>query len=62
MACDKTTYETFAEAQTVVNKAENGNRFYKHGKRYNHRQTYKPKRAYRCERCGKYHLTSRNKK
>lgn len=55
--CDKVTYESFGEAQ----KALLG---FKKGRNYSRRKTSskKPKRAYKCEICGKYHLTSQKKK
>lgn len=61
MPCEKKTFNSFAEAQKVVNSANNGKRAYFNGKRVNRRQTYKPKRVYKCEDCSKYHLTSLNK-
>jgi len=59
MACDKVTYNSFEEAQRVVNAAAKAPRFYHNGKRMNRRVTYKPKRAYKCPNCGMYHLTSK---
>ena len=57
MVCDKRTYDSFSEAQTVVNSAS------KVGRKYKNRRfaTKKPKRVYKCENCGKYHLTSKLK-
>ncbi len=60
--CDKLAFETYAEAKHLVNKANNKKRYYIDGQRQNRRQTYKPKRAYKCEICGLYHLTSLKKK
>lgn len=55
-ACDKIAYDSFSEAQSVVNQA--GNR----GRTSNrHRATKKPKRVYKCECCGRFHLTSKVK-
>jgi hypothetical protein len=62
MTCDKITFNTFDEAQKVVNKANNTPRIYSTGKRVNRRQSYKPKRVYKCDVCGLYHLTSMKKK
>ena len=52
--CEKISYDSFFEAQKIVNLA---------GKigRSKHRKCAKkrPKRVYKCEICGKYHLTSK---
>lgn len=55
--CEKVTYQTFFEAAKQL-----GN--FKKGRSYNGRNrcTKKPKRAYKCEVCGLYHLTSQKKK
>jgi hypothetical protein len=57
----KLSFETFAEAQKVVNTASRQKHHYTHGRRVNRRQNKKPKRVYKCLECGKYHLTSQNK-
>lgn len=59
MACDKRTYESFGEAQEMLNKARNFQTRKVDGRRMKRRQPpYKPKRAYKCDLCGLYHLTS----
>jgi hypothetical protein len=60
--CEKISYDSFSEAQKVVNKANNSKRFYVDGRRMNRNQNKKPKRPYRCEICGMVHLTSQKKK
>ncbi len=62
MICEKLSFESFDEAQKVVNKANKGNRHYINGKRVSHRQTKKPKRVYKCPECCLYHLTSQKNK
>jgi len=53
MTCEKIPYNTYFEAQTVINQANSqGRRILRHLNRK------KPKRAYKCPYCGKYHLTS----
>lgn len=56
MTCEKTTYDSFLDAKKKLNSFHKG--------RHNNRKlaTKKPKRVYKCEICGKYHLTSLNKK
>lgn len=55
MACDKLSFDTFSEAQHVVNIAQ--------GRKTNrHRANKIPKRAYKCPDCGKFHLTSKKNK
>lgn len=56
MSCDKVSYESFAEAEKAVKGFKKG--------RHHHRKfaTKKPKRAYKCEICGMYHITSMKKK
>lgn len=57
MSCEKTTYDTFYEAQKTLSGFNSG-RQYK-----NRRLAHKiPKRVYKCEKCGKYHLTSMKQK
>lgn len=58
MSCDKLSFDTYSEAQTVINKANTWGRVT--GKR--RLQNKKPKRVYKCPDCGKYHLTSKKKK
>ena len=55
--CEKLNFETFAEAQKVVNKALSFGRTTI--RRLNQK---KPKRVYHCPDCGMYHLTSQKKK
>lgn len=57
MTCGKVNYETFEEAQKVLNKLSKIGRMY--GKSRRRLKTHKPpKRVYKCE-CGFYHLTSK---
>lgn len=55
--CDKTTYESFSDAEKTISE-------FKNRRVYNYRRhaTKKPKRAYKCEICGKYHITSQKNK
>ncbi len=55
--CEKTTYLSFFEAE----KALSG---FKKGRNYTRRKsaTKTPKRAYKCEMCNQYHITSQKKK
>ena len=54
--CEKIAYESFTDAQKVVNRA------LKIGRTMNRRMANKkPKRVYKCELCGLYHLTSQKK-
>ncbi len=55
--CNKLTYNSYKEAQTIVNQAK------KHiytdgGTRKNRRKSKIPKRCYRYSDCGGWHLTS----
>jgi hypothetical protein len=59
MKCVKVTYESFFDAVRAVHAFKKG-RSYGKGKR--RLATKKPKRAYKCEVCGKYHITSMKKK
>lgn len=55
MACEKISFDSFLEAQKVVNHAQ--------GRKNNRRRAQKvPKRVYRCPDCGKFHLTSKKNK
>lgn len=54
--CDKTTYQSFFEAEKALSGFKKGRSY--HGRRV---ATKKPKRAYKCEVCGLYHLTSQKK-
>lgn len=58
--CEKNTYKSYAEAQTVVNKANKQGRAYSPKAKHNRKPV--PKRVYKCELCGLYHLTSQLKK
>lgn len=61
--CDKIGYPTVFEAQKVISQA---NHIKPHNfiskRRAKRRQPYKPKRAYKCEECNMWHLTSQKKK
>lgn len=54
--CEKKTFDSFDEAQKFLSTFKSG--------RTKHRKsaTKKPKRAYKCEFCGFYHVTSMKKK
>jgi hypothetical protein len=55
--CEKIAYNSFYEAQKVVNRA------LRIGRVDNRRMANKkPKRVYKCEQCGAYHLTSQKNK
>jgi len=54
--CGKVSFDTFFEAQKVLNRLGNIGRVY--GKTKRRHATKKPKRVYKCPDCGKYHLTS----
>lgn len=56
MMCGKKTYATFFEAEKALST-------FKKGRTYGSRKiaTKKPKRAYKCDVCGEYHLTSMGK-
>lgn len=56
--CEKVTYETFNEAQKAVQGFKKGRAY---GKSRRRLATKKPKRAYKCDICGKYHITSKKK-
>jgi len=56
---EKIKYESFYEAKKVLNAASKIGRVY--GKSKRRLTTYKPKRVYRCQFCGYYHLTSKLK-
>lgn len=60
MSCEKITFETFAEAQSTVNKANSFGRVKGPSKRRLAQK--RPKRAYKCDHCNKYHLTSKKSK
>jgi len=61
--CDKIAFDTYAKAQHIINIAHNQNKRTMYGKRrINRRQKPKPRRVYKCETCGKYHLTSKLKR
>jgi hypothetical protein len=57
--CGKVAFETFYQAQKVLNRFGNIGRVY--GKTKRNHATKKPKRVYKCPDCGKYHLTSQSK-
>jgi hypothetical protein len=58
MTCEKITFDSCSEAQRVINKAHN-TRLFKNGQRIKRlTKRDRPKRAYKCEICGKWHLTS----
>ena len=58
--CEKLSFDSFEEAQKVINKAKRM-RVFQNGKRVKKRSSYKPQRAYKCPKCGKIHLTSLKK-
>lgn len=50
--CTKTAYHTHGEAEKAL-------KAFKSGRHHNRKMaTKKPKRVYKCEICGMYHLTS----
>ena len=55
----KLSFDTCFEAQKVINSASKRKRVYDGKKRVNRGQNKRPKRAYRCELCNKWHLTSK---
>jgi hypothetical protein len=55
--CGKTSFDTFEQAQKVVNSFSKKGRAY--GKSQRRMATKKPKRVYKCPYCGNYHLTSK---
>ena len=50
MKCDKKEFDTFREANHIINIAGKT-------KGDKHRRKKRPKRAYRCDLCGMVHLT-----
>lgn len=56
MECNKITFSSYKEAQTVVNNAHKHK--YIRGKRINKKKSKIPQRVYKCNFCGFYHLTS----
>lgn len=57
--CEKATYDTFSKAQKAVQSFKKGRSY---GKSRRRLATKKPKRAYKCDICGWYHITSQKKK
>ena len=57
--CEKVTYETFHEAQKALQGFKKGRMY---GKSKRRRAIKRPKRAYKCEICDKYHITTQKKK
>jgi hypothetical protein len=58
--CGKIQYNSFKEAQAVINYGKNHRR-YINGRRVNRRvgkKDIRPIRSYKCEICGFWHLTS----
>jgi len=58
--CGKIQYNSFREAQEVINYAKNHRRYFR-GKRVNRKigkKDIRPQRSYKCEVCGFWHLTS----
>lgn len=58
--CGKIQYNSFKEAQAVINYGKNHRR-YINGRRINRRigkKDIRPIRSYKCEVCGFWHLTS----
>lgn len=52
--CDKRTYETYNEAAKALSLVVVGRQW-----KNRRLAKKKPKRAYKCELCNKYHLTSK---
>ena len=57
--CDKTTYNSFSDAEKAISGFYNGRAYGKNRRRL---ATKKPKRAYKCDVCGKFHITSKKNK
>ena len=57
--CEKVTYDSFNEAMSRAQSSKKGRSYGKTGRRL---ATKKPKRAYKCPVCGKFHITSQKKK
>jgi hypothetical protein len=58
--CAKIAYNSFREAQAVINYGKNHRR-YANGRRVNRKvgkKDKRPVRSYKCPECGKWHLTS----
>lgn len=56
--CDKITYQSFGDAQAVINGFRNFKPWKIDGRRVKRRQPDNvPTRAYKCDECGGYHLT-----
>lgn len=55
--CEKRQYKTYQEAQKIVSTL-------KRGRSYRSRKNAKkiPKRVYKCDLCGMYHITSQLEK
>ena len=54
--CGKLAFDTHKEAQAVISYNTTGRR------KNRHRATKQPKRVYKCQFCGKWHLTSKKNK
>ncbi len=53
--CQKISY-SYSEANRMINQA------HKHSWKHRNRRKKIPKRAYHCERCGTWHLTSQKRR
>lgn len=60
MECNKRAYNSYREAQTIINAAKSP-KWYSQGKRVKRRSRKNiiPIRSYKCEFCNKWHLTSK---
>ena len=58
--CGKVIFDTYLEAQKMLNKLNGIGRVY--GKSKRRLAFKKPKQIYKCPDCGKYHLTTKQKK
>jgi hypothetical protein len=57
--CEKVKYDSFFDAENAISGFKSGRAY---GKSRRRLSTKKPKRAYKCEVCGKYHITSQKNK
>lgn len=62
--CHKTAFNSFKEAQTLINRAKHGKN-HKNGRKGPRKMARKdniPVRSYLCPNCGKWHVTSKKEK
>lgn len=57
--CEKVTYDSFFDAEKSISRHKKGRAYGNSARRM---ATKVPKRAYKCNDCGKYHITSMLKK